>query len=76
MGSLTPGARVTFDTPQEEGKLMCKRFDRIPQEAVDQDHARQALMPHMIRQVINTPELMQELFPEEGITLRRSVTIP
>ena len=46
-----------------------ERFDGVPYEAVDQDQARQALISHLIKQVVNsskTQELMQELFLEEG----------
>ena len=56
---------------QKNLPVVDQRFIGIPQEVVDQDQARQRLICHLARQVLNSPkkhELMQELFPE-GRTL-------
>ena len=45
-----------------------QRFDGIPPAVVDEDLARQELVPQLVRQVLHSPqkhELLQELFPEE-----------
>ena len=47
-----------------------QRFDGLPKGVVHQDQARQKLISHLVRQVLNSPkkhELMQELFPEGSI---------
>ena len=69
---IRPVNRAGIDSAREErlslrvNPVIDQRFDRIQTEAVDQDQFPQVLTSHLSSS--KKKELIQELFPEEGIT--------
>ena len=55
----------------EVGALFGQRCDGIARQVVNLDQARQELISHLVRQVLQSSKkqkLTQELFPDEGST--------